>query len=102
MKFGQEEQFIKKTLEQVETPEVKNLYEQVNQRRLKSKSFKPNRSFKLVIIPSLCCCLLVMMAFDNRYVQKFIELIGLKSIQHYNLFDLWMNMMAFALKSSAQ
>lgn len=76
MKFSSEEQFIKKTLEQVETPEVKNLYEQVNQRRLKSKSFKPNRSFKLVIIPSLCCCLLVMMAFDNRYVQKFIELIG--------------------------
>ena len=76
MKFSQEEQLIKKTLEQVETPNIENLYEQVNQRRSKSKSFKYNRSFKLVIIPSLCCCLLFMMAFDNRYVQKFIELIG--------------------------
>ena len=50
MKFSQEEQLIKKTLEQVETPNIENLYEQVNQRRSKSKSFKYNRSFKLVII----------------------------------------------------
>ena len=40
MKFSQEEQLIKKTLEQVETPNIENLYEQVNQRRSKSKSFK--------------------------------------------------------------
>ena len=89
MKFSQEEQLIKKTLEQVETPNIENLYEQVNQRRSKSKSFKYNRSFKLVIIPSLCCCLLFMMAFDNRYVQKFIELIGYEVYSvRYNRFRL--------------
>ena len=50
MKFSQEEQLIKKTLEQVETPNIENLYEQVNQRRSKSKSFKYNRSFKFCLL----------------------------------------------------
>ena len=77
MKFNQDEQHIKGVLEGIETPEIENLHEKVNQRLHHYQPYKARRSLKLTLATSLCCCLIFMMAFEHSsHLRKLIGLIG--------------------------
>ena len=76
MKFNQDEQHIKGVLEGIETPEIENLHEKVNQRLHHYQPYKARRSLKLTLATSLCCCLIFMMAFEHSsHLRKLIGLI---------------------------
>lgn len=77
MKFNQDEQHIKGVLEGIETPEIENLHEKVNQRLHHYQPYKARCSLKLTLATSLCCCLIFMMAFEHSsHLRKLIGLIG--------------------------